>query len=417
MMNSRLKRSGFPLFLLFFLLASSVFAQEEPKTTLDVYLDCSGCDNFLIRQKLGYINYTNDPFTADVHLFITRQQLGSGGTRYQLKFIGKRDFAGNEITLDTDVPPNSTHVEQQEQLIKRMEVGLVSFLANTLMSDKIEVTVKQEKQRTPAVDPAQQQWHNWIFEVFGSLDWRKESTRKTVNFRYGADIDRVTPEWRVRINPSFYYRERYVENNGESILSIRRSESFPASIVKSLSEHWSAGFFGSLYHSTYSNIQLGAWLAPAVEYNIFPYSDVPLKEFTIAYRVGWRHFDYIEETVYLKTEEDLIRQMLEIALRIRQPWGSVIAGLEGSNYMEDWTKNRLEMNTRVSFRLVRGLSVNFGGFFELINDQITLPRGGASLEEILLGQAQIATDFEAAVNFGVSYTFGALYNNVINTRL
>ena len=85
--------------------------------------------------------------------------------------------------------------------------------------------------------------------------------------------------------------------------------------------------------------------------------------------------------------------------------------------MDDWAKNRVEMNTSVSFRVMKGLSVNFGGFFELINDQISLPRGGASLEEILLGQAQLATDFEASVNFGFSYTFGALYNNVINTRL
>lgn len=417
MMNARIGRTCLPLFLFMILLVSSAFAQQGKRPTLDVYLDCSSCDNFLVRQKLGYVNYTNDPFTADVHLFITRQTLGSGGNRFQLKFIGKRDFEGDEVSLETDVPPNSTHIEAQEQLIKRIQIGLVSFLANTMMEDNIKITVKEDQKENVVIDPHNQKWNNWIFELFGSLDYRKESSRKTINFRYGVNIEQVTPEFRVRISPSFFYREQFLENDGESILSIRRSNYLPASVVKSLSEHWSAGLFGSYYHNTYSNIKMGTWLAPAVEYNIFPYSDVPMKEFTIAYRIGWRHYDYIEETIYLKTEEELIRQMLEVALRIRQPWGSVIAGLEGSNYMDDWAKNQVEMRTNVSFRLIKGLSVNFGGYFQLINDQISLPRGGATLEEILLGQAQLATNFEAAVNFGVSYTFGALYNNVINTRL
>ena len=50
---------------------------------------------------------------------------------------------------------------------------------------------------------------------------------------------------------------------------------------------------------------------------------------------------------------------------------------------------------------------------QIINDQISLPREEASIEDILLGQSQLATNFET----GLSYTFGSLYNNVINTRL
>ena len=415
-MYARIKRAS--LIALLLMTTFSAFSQEEKKATLDIYLDCSGCDNALIRQQIDYINYTNDPFTAHVHLFITRLRLGSGGNRYQLKFIGKQDFEGDQISLDTDVPPNSSHVESQELLIKNIKMGVVSFLAKTMMENRIEITIQQDpKGEKEVIAPNDQRWDNWIFEVFSSMDWRKESSRESINFRYGFDIDKITPDWRVRIAPSLYYREQFVENDGESILSIRRSNYLPVSVVKSITEHLSAGLFGSYYHASYRNTKLGTWLAPAIEYNIFPYSDVPFKEFTIAYRIGWRHYDYIEETIYLKTTEDLVRQMLEIALRIRQPWGSLTAGLEGSNYMEDWTKNRLEMSTRVSLRLVKGLSVSFGGFFELINDQISLPRGGATLEEILLGQAQLATDFEASLNFGVSYTFGALYNNVINTRL
>ena len=401
-------------FSLLFYLTSG--AQIEKSETLDVYLDCSSCDTYLIRQKIDYINYTNDPYTAQVHLFITYTPLGSGGRSYQLKMIGKQEFEGDQITLEAETAPTNTHIERQEKLMKAIELGLVSFLVKTQMQDQVSVKVngnREEKVETPEIG----KWNNWIFEFFGDLDWDKETSRETINFRYGMDIDHITPEWRIRINPSFFYRERHLENNGESILAVRRSNYFSSSVVKSISEHWSAGIFNSLSASTYGNIRLGTWLAPAVEYNIFPYTEVPFKEFTVAYSVGWRRNDYIEETIYLKTEEDLIRQMLEVALRIRQPWGNVTAGLEGSNYMDDWEKNRLEMNGRVSFRLVKGLAVSFGGYLELINDQISLPRGEATLEEILLGQRQLATAYEASVNFGLSYTFGALYNNVVNTRL
>ncbi len=141
-MYARIKRAS--LIALLLMTTFFAFSQEEKKATLDIYLDCSSCDNALIRQQIDYINYTNDPFTAHVHLFITRLRLGSGGNRYQLKFIGKQDFEGDQISLDTDVPPNSSHVESQELLIKNIKMGLASFLANTMMEDRIEITIQQD---------------------------------------------------------------------------------------------------------------------------------------------------------------------------------------------------------------------------------------------------------------------------------
>jgi hypothetical protein len=63
------------------------------------------------------------------------------------------------------------------------------------------------------------------------------------------------------------------------------------------------------------------------------------------------------------------------------------------------------------------LSVRFSGRFEIIRDQINLPSGDASIEDVLLQQKQIATDFEMGFDVGLSYTFGSAFNNIINTRL
>ena len=201
------------------------------------------------------------------------------------------------------------------------------------------------------------------------------------------------------------------------LTSLRKEIWANSSVVKSISDHWSVGFFASGNSSTFRNIDYGIWVAPAIEYSFFNYNEVPFKEFTVAYRLGWTRNDYTEETVFFQTEEDLVRQVLNANLRLRQRWGNIFAGLSGGNYLNDFSKNRLSFNGQADVRLIKGLSFNVGGSYEIINDQISLPRGEASVEDILLGQSQLATNFEAELSFGLKYTFGSLYNNVVNTRL
>ncbi|MGY8916171.1 MAG: hypothetical protein ACKVJF_13960, partial [Flavobacteriales bacterium] len=88
-----------------------------------------------------------------------------------------------------------------------------------------------------------------------------------------------------------------------------------------------------------------------------------------------------------------------------------------SAFLNDWNKNRLEVDSYLSAGIFKGFSVRFSGDLKLIQDQINLPAGSASLEDVLLQQKQIATNFEIGFGIGLSYTFGSAFNNVINTRL
>jgi hypothetical protein len=45
-----------------------------------------------------------------------------------------------------------------------------------------------------------------------------------------------------------------------------------------------------------------------------------------------------------------------------------------------------------------------------------LEKQGATAEEILLRQKQLNTAYELAGNIGITYTFGSIYNNVVNPR-
>ena len=49
-------------------------------------------------------------------------------------------------------------------------------------------------------------------------------------------------------------------------------------------------------------------------------------------------------------------------------------------------------------------------------DQIYLPKGEATTEEILVRQRQLATGYQYFLNFGISYSFGSIFNNIVNPR-
>lgn len=414
-----MKWQSLPFLSLMLLLAiTSVRAQmSEDIERLNVFVDCGSCDMNYLKQEINYVNHAIDPFVAQVHVFIATQGLNSGGTLYKISFIGKGELEDNKLNLDFETDPTATSVESNRGLKRSIEMGLVAFLANTPMSDQIELKIKNDHPVAARPQAVSGPLDNWIFELSANANWDNESSKSIINTSYALDADYVTPEWRIRMRPYYSYRQQKVENNGEDIISIRRRSYVSSSVVKSLSDHWSVGFFHSLNNSTYSNIKFANWIAPALEYNIFPYSEVPFKEFTVAYRVGWLSQDYYQETIYFKIDEEVVSQVLDVNLRLRQPWGYVNTSLRGSNFLNDWSKNRMTFNSRLSVRVIKGFSVNMSGGFEVINDQISLPKGEASIEEILLGQRQLATNFGTNLNFGLSYTFGDLYNNVVNTRL
>lgn len=404
-----------------FLLPTKIQAYSPPGDgEIYIFLDCDFCNQTQIKQELNYLNFAVDAYRSNIQILITRQTMASGGRQYNLEVIGRSEWEGEKVSFTFTSLPTMTTFEQNELILKKIELGLAPFIAKTPLAEKVTLSVERpesDDELAAAVVPYESFWQNWIYELGSSAWWNSESIRSNVNFRADMDIDNVTPEWRIRIRPFYNYRQQNVQTSDGEAIVIRRRAYFSGSVVRSISDHWSVGVFNSYFHSNYSNIDLDIWIAPAIEYSFFSYDEVPMKEFTVAYRIGYLSRDYIEETVFDLMEEQRYRQMLDIDLRLRRPWGNVFVGASASNFMHDFTKNRISLNGRFSIRIYKGLSVTFGGNYELINDQLSLPKGELSLEDLLLAQRQVATDFEAGMNFGINYTFGALYNNIVNTRL
>lgn len=407
------------------LISPWLFCQSTEGGNLTVYIDCESCDINYIKGEINAVNYTLDALRAQVHVLVSSRRLDTGGRTYIFDFIGREAFEGDRFTMDLLIDPQNTNLERNERMVKTLTAGLAVFLAQNGTEVSIQLPEVSSPDSTEAgaegSDGGGTQkkgfFNQWVYELNSSMNLDRESNRRTLDLRYGGGMNYITDQWRIRLTPSFFYQERFVRSDDQDIAFIRRTNNISSAIIKSLSAHWSAGVFLSWGQNTYANIRNSYSVAPAVEYSVFPYKDAITKEFTFAYRVGFSDNHYLEETIFFKLSERLVRQALDIRLNIRQRWGDARIELSGAALVNDPKKNRLNMDASVSMRVVKGLSFSLGGSYDVVNDQLSLPRGDATLEEILLGQRQLATNFQSGVNFGMRYTFGALYNNIVNTRL
>jgi hypothetical protein len=187
-------------------------------------------------------------------------------------------------------------------------------------------------------------------------------------------------------------------------------------VAKSMGPRLSSGLSGEVESSTFGNIEFAWRLAPAIEFNVFPYAESTRREFTLQYSVGINSFDYREETIYGETTESRPAHALAVYYSVRQPWGSTDVGLSGSQFLHDTSKYSWSVSGGASVRLFRGLSVNANATYSRVRDQLAVPAGDATRDEILLRQRLLQTNYFYFVNFGLSYRFGSIFNTVVNPR-
>jgi hypothetical protein len=169
-------------------------------------------------------------------------------------------------------------------------------------------------------------------------------------------------------------------------------------------------------HSTFSNLDRSVSIYPGFEFNFFPYSEFQRRSFTIWWEAGPNFYDYRELTIYDKTSETVVKQQMDVSLRLRQPWGSM--GIFSSIAQDLGQLDRYSASIRgnANVRLFKGFSFNVFSSYSRIKDQIFLPRAGASTEEVLLRLRQLSTDYRYDLSIGFSYSFGSIFNSVVNPR-
>jgi hypothetical protein len=384
-----------------------------------VFLDCSySCDEDYTRREITFVDYVRDRTEADVHILITTQDTGGGGTEFTIKFIGLGRFANVEQTLKEATPPTATSDERRRVLTEVLKRGLVRYVAESPLARRLRISVAPEEgaksgQQTAANDP----WNLWVFraEFSGSVDGERSS--KSHSMRTYLSANRTTESLKVNLSASGSYRQsRFELGEGESFTATSRDYSGNALIARSLTGKWSAALVGRISSSTFVNQELATRTAGGVEYDFFPYSESTRRMLTVQYTLGFDTFDYREITIYDKDSERLADHRLQTSLSMRQPWGSSFATVYFSQYLNKPDKYSITSFGDLNVRIFKGLSVNMFGEVARTRDQLYLPRGEATTEEILVRQRQLETGYRYYLQFGISYSFGSIYNNVVNPR-
>lgn len=404
---------------------TSVLRAQQPVTgsdasragTLNVFLDCNACDFDYLRTEIDYVNYVRDRQVADVHLLVTTQRTGSGGTEYTLTFIGLQRFSAMTDTLVYASGQTDTPDEIRRGLARTIKLGIVRYMAKTADGARIVVTYNAPKGAASASAPKRDPWNYWVFRTSVNGFTNGERTSKFLNLFASTSASRTTNAWKLNFSGNESYNEqRFKIGETTSIVNIQRDYGLSGLAVKSMGPHWSSGLTGSLSSSVFSNQRIALRLTPAIEYDLFPYAEATRRQLRFQYGIGVHVFRYRDTTIFLKTAETLPIQTLSIAYSVRQTWGSIGVGGNGSMYLNDAKKRQASVNGNASLRIVKGLNLNFSGSYSSIHDQIYLKKGGTTESEVLLRQRQLLTSYRYFGSVGLSYTFGSIFNNIVNPR-
>ena len=403
--------------------ASEASAQGRPAGSgpLRVFVDCnavSGCDLDYLRTEIPYVDYMRDRSDATIHVLITRQATGSGGTAYTFNFIGLRDFAGMADTLQFATQQTATDDDRRKGFARTLKLGLVRYIARTPGGERLQISFADPSTGAKAADkPTHDRWNYWVFRTRANGNFNGESSQRFMNLGGSVSANRVTKDWKLNNSVNYNYSEsKFTFSEGEEFSSYSRSYGVSQLAVKSLGDHWSAGQRASVTSSTFLNTKRHARFAPAVEYNFFPYSQSTRRQVTLQYSVGISSYLYHDTTIFEKISEVRPNHSLSASISMTQPWGSVSGSVEGANYLDDFSKRRLVLFNSVNARLFKGFSFNMFGSVSLLRDQLYLSKGGATDEEILLQRRQLSTSYSYFVGLGLTYTFGSIFNNVVNPR-
>jgi len=405
------------------LLALPAFVQAQTPTDirLRVFLDCpsGGCDRNFIVNEHPFAIWTQDRLDADLHLLITRLTTGAGGRAYTLQFIAQRRLAPAVDTLQVNVPPNSSDDMQRRALSRSINLGLVSNAARFVGSDQFIVTYAAPE-ADAAADAAglSDRWNLWVYRFRLSGNGNAESRASEYELSGDFSATRVTEAWKLTFDAENEYQaQRFTLRDGTERQFVLRSAELNARVVRSLTEHWSVGTQFNGGRSEFRNQDASAGFDVTAEYNVFPWSEATSRQLIALVALGSRYYDYREITLFDRTTEHRPVAQAVIAGESRMAWGTIDGSLRYTQFLHDFERYNLSFFARTEFRLTRGLSLDLSAQAAKVQDQLYLPRGEASNDEVLTRQRALATAYRLSASVGISFTFGSIYNTIVNPRL
>jgi len=389
-------------------------------SALRVYLDCQemGCDSDFFVTEMKWVNWMRERLDAEFHMLVTSEATGSGGRRYTAVAIGQKQYEGKADTLQYTANPNDADDTRRRGLLRIMSQLLVPYAARTPLGPRLSISFASPSGGVSVPNAAaKDKWNFWTYSISANGYANGEKRQSFMNLYNNIDANRTTEAWKIRLGGNFSYdQSSYSLSDGTEFTSLQRNYGGSALAVKSVSPHWSVGGRATGNYSDYYNTDLNAIVAPAVEWDYYPYEEFARRKFTVLYSVGLQQFRYHETTIYGKDEERRPLHTLNIGVNARQPWGSANVSLNGSQFLNELKYNNIGISGGVDVRIGRGLSFNVGGSASRVRDQVYLPRGEATDEEVIARQQALSTGYRFFGFMGLRYQFGSIFNSVVNPR-
>jgi len=383
---------------------------------VNVFLDSKDIDIAYLKENFQQINYVYNREDANVHLLGTSQRTGSGGKEFIFYFIGLNNFEGISDTLYYYSSAENTTTEVREGYTSIIKMGLIRYMAHASQVINLQFPATETPKNNVVTEA--DKWRSWVFglNANGGIDGQK--LRGSTELNLSMNATKTTNDWRIEFLASNNTdKSWYQVDETTKITSEQINRSMTNLTVRSIGKHMAVGLESSLKASTYNNLDMAIALSPAFEYDVYPYSESSRKQLRFAYYIGYNGNKYRDTTIYNKIHENLFKQRLQIIYQVKEKWGSVFTSITGSTYLHDFSKKNFSINSGIDFRVWRGLTVNLNADYSMINDQLSLPKGDITLDQQLLRQRQLATTYQFGVSVGFRFTFGSLYNNIVNPRL
>lgn len=398
-------------------LSAQIENQLIKENAPNVFINCWFCDMNYIKEQIPVINYVNDRKDSEIEILFTSRKTGAGGNEYTLYFYGNKTFEGIEDTIVFYTTPSESQDILRIKTVDAIKLGLVRYLAKTQLADKVIISFKTQPEKKAI---SEDDWDYWVFSTSINGNFSGQERNNYYYFNGSVTASRTTEELKLKIRFYNSYNEsqfKFDSPDGEiKYTSISRSQNFKANSYFAIDNHWSWGIEAEASKSTYLNIDYSFNISPAIEFNVFPYSESNKRQLRIAYQISPTFNRYLSETIFFKTKEFLTSQELNADFTLIESWGTTNISLTGANYFNDMSKYELQFYTSLSWQLFKGFSFSVYGGYSKIRNQIYLPRAGATYEEVLLQRKQLETGYSYWGGFGISFTFGSIYNNIVNPR-
>ncbi len=382
---------------------------------LDIFIDCNFCDISFMKQNLKNVNFVRDRKVADVHLLFTRQRNGAGGWEERIQFIGMKEYAKFTDTLDYAIDVNMTSDDKRRTQLKYIEFGLLRFWLEKGLVDQLSLKtemVDTTSDGTVDEDP----WNNWVFglDVGGSFSGQETSSR--LNVRAEVNARRITDKNKFLFEVGMNQRINTFDYDTIKTIAKQQRSWIEIEDIISINDHWSTGVIIEGGNNIFSNLEAYGDVGVGIEYDFFKYEHSYEKQIIMAYHIGALYNNYYDTTIFGKAEEFVGWHKFILGASTNKEWGRFSSTVTYRNYLHDFALNSLSIWMNWNIRLFKGFTWRISGGFSINRNQINISGEGATAEEVLLQQQQLASGFNYWGNTGIRYNFGSIYNTVVNPR-